>query len=100
MTTHSRILAWKTLWTDKPGGLQSMGSQSVGHDCSNEARHTAHAIACLDFLKNKFIYLLLAMLGLCCCLGFSLVVETRSYSLVAACGPLFVGASLTAEHHL
>ena len=26
MATHSSILAWKTLWTGKPGGLQSMGS--------------------------------------------------------------------------
>ena len=27
MATHSRIFAWKTLWTEEPGGLQSMGSQ-------------------------------------------------------------------------
>jgi len=32
MATHSRILAWKILWTEEPGGLQSMGSQRVGHD--------------------------------------------------------------------
>ena len=25
--THSSILAWKILWTEEPGGLQSMGSQ-------------------------------------------------------------------------
>ena len=25
MTTHSSILAWKIPWTEKPGGLQSMG---------------------------------------------------------------------------
>ena len=28
MATHSSILAWKILWTEEPGGLQSMGSQS------------------------------------------------------------------------
>ena len=28
MATHSSILAWEILWTEKPGGLQSMGSQS------------------------------------------------------------------------
>ena len=28
MATHSRILAWKILWTEEPGRLQSMGSQS------------------------------------------------------------------------
>ena len=26
--THSSILAWKILWTEEPGGLQSMGLQS------------------------------------------------------------------------
>ena len=29
---HSRILAWRTPWTEEPGGLQSTGSQRVGHD--------------------------------------------------------------------
>ena len=32
MGTHSSILAWTISWTEKPGGLQSMGSQRVGHD--------------------------------------------------------------------
>ena len=32
MATHSSILAWKISWMEKPGGLQSMGSQRVGHD--------------------------------------------------------------------
>ena len=32
MATHSSILAWRILWTEKPGGLQSMGSLRVGHD--------------------------------------------------------------------
>ena len=27
MATHSSILAWKIPWTEKPGGLQSMGLQ-------------------------------------------------------------------------
>ena len=30
--THSSILAWRVPWTEEPGGLQSMGSQRVGHD--------------------------------------------------------------------
>ena len=29
---HSSILAWEIPWTEEPGGLQSMGSQRVGHD--------------------------------------------------------------------
>ena len=30
--THPSILAWRIPWTEKPGGLQSMGSQRVGQD--------------------------------------------------------------------
>ena len=32
MTTHSSILAWRIPWTEEPGGLQSIGSQRVGHN--------------------------------------------------------------------
>ena len=32
MATHSSILAWRIPWTEEPDGLQSLGSQRVGHD--------------------------------------------------------------------
>ena len=32
MATHCSILAWRMLWTEELGGLQSMGSQRVRHD--------------------------------------------------------------------
>ena len=32
MATHSSILAWRIPWTEKPGGLQPIGSQRVEHD--------------------------------------------------------------------
>ena len=32
MATHSSILAWRILWTEESGGLQSVGSQRVRHD--------------------------------------------------------------------
>ena len=32
MAAHSSIAAWEIPWTEEPGGLQSMGSQTVGHD--------------------------------------------------------------------
>ena len=32
MAIHSSVLAWKTPRMEKPGGLQSMESQRVGHD--------------------------------------------------------------------
>ena len=30
MATHPSILAWRTPWTEEPGGLQCMGSKRVG----------------------------------------------------------------------
>ena len=30
--THSSALAWRTPWTEEPGGLRSVGSHRVGHD--------------------------------------------------------------------
>ena len=35
MATHSGILAWEILWTDEPGGLQSVGSQKSWTQLSN-----------------------------------------------------------------
>ena len=32
MANHSSILAWRSSWTEEPGGLQSMGFPRVGHD--------------------------------------------------------------------
>ena len=32
MATHSSILAWRILWTEEPGELQSTGSQRVKHN--------------------------------------------------------------------
>ena len=39
METHSSILAWRISWTEEPGGLQSTGSQRVGHDWSTNTSH-------------------------------------------------------------
>ena len=35
MATHFSILAWRIPWTEEAGGLQSMGSQTVGHVLSH-----------------------------------------------------------------
>ena len=32
MAIHSSILAWRSPWTEEPGGLQSIGLQRIGHD--------------------------------------------------------------------
>ena len=46
MATHSSILAWRILWTEKPGELQSVRSQRVGRD--GVAKHS-------NDLRNKVI---------------------------------------------
>ena len=37
VATHSSILAWRMPWTEEPGGLQCIGLQNVGHNCSDLA---------------------------------------------------------------
>ena len=37
MATHSSVLAWRIPGTGEPGGLPSMGSHRVRHDCSDLA---------------------------------------------------------------
>ena len=44
MATHSSILAWRTPWTEEPGGLQALESQRVRHDGSDLAAAAAAAI--------------------------------------------------------
>ena len=39
MATPVFILAWRILWTEEPGGLQSMGSQRVRHDWATKHAH-------------------------------------------------------------
>ena len=51
MATHSSVLAWRIPWTEKPGGLQSMGSYRVGHDWSDLA---AAAVAFLEYIFTYF----------------------------------------------
>ena len=42
MAIHSRTIAWKIPWTEEPGGLQSMGSQRVGHDWATSFHFTSN----------------------------------------------------------
>ena len=53
MATHSSVLAWRIPWTEASGGLQSIGSQRVGHNWSDLA-HT-HTLNCRD---GDFLYTL------------------------------------------
>ena len=42
MATHSSTLAWKIPWMEKPGGLQSMGSQRARHDWVTSLHFIVH----------------------------------------------------------
>ena len=42
MATHSGILAWRIPWTEEPGGLQSIGLQSVRIDWATKSTHGTH----------------------------------------------------------
>ena len=48
--TRSSILAWIFLQTEEPGGLQSTGSQKVGHNLVTEHTHTN-----LKYVKEESI---------------------------------------------
>ena len=44
METHSSILAWRTPWTEEPGGLWSVGSQRVGNDLLTKQQQQRNGI--------------------------------------------------------
>ena len=44
MATHSSILAWEILWTEKPGRLQSLGLQRVGHNLATKPPNNSPAV--------------------------------------------------------
>ena len=50
MATHSSILACRIPWTEKAGGLQSIGSQRVRHDkqLSRHTQHTCMQLVCIS----------------------------------------------------
>ena len=61
MATHSSILAWRTPWTEEPGGLQSIGSQESDkterlnhHQWGKEAMSTEQSAFCLLFYNSQF----------------------------------------------
>ena len=54
MATHSGILAWRIPWTEEPGGLQSMGSQSVRHDWATSLTHSLTQVLGKVLLHQKW----------------------------------------------
>ena len=72
MATHSSILAWRIPWTEDPSGLQSMGSQRVGHDSLALFLHCDFnhilVISCLFAKKNFRLHLCLLHILLLYCM--------------------------------
>jgi len=60
MATHSSTHAWKIPWMEKPGGLQSVGSQRVGHDCATSLHQLAE-----DLIRFCFCSVAQSCLTLC-----------------------------------
>ena len=49
MAIHSSMIAWKTPWTEEPGGLQSMGWQKGQTQLSNSTATTANKVKLYEF---------------------------------------------------
>ena len=62
VATHTSILAWRIPWTEKPGGLQSTGSQRVGHDWATNTH------------RNLLKY---------CYAVFCIIINDRAYQLIS-----------------
>ena len=56
-SNHSSILAWRIPWTEKPGGLQSVGSHRVRHNQGNLAQKVRPSL-------RQFRYALFGQCGL------------------------------------
>ena len=59
MATHSSILAWRSPWTEQPGGLWLMGSQRVRHYWSGNTLSVlvtlASLLLCLNYSGSVFV---------------------------------------------
>ena len=62
MATHSSVLAWRIPGKGEPGGLPSMGSHRVGHNCSDLAAAAASGAAAMSV--NRFYKLITLKLNI------------------------------------
>ena len=61
MATYSSILAWEIPWTAEPGGLQSMGLESVGHDLGTKPQQ--QQVEYTVWIVSKYLLLLFLSCG-------------------------------------
>ena len=59
MAAHASVLAWRVLWTEEPGGLQSMGLDTARHDWSELTciRGTRQVFLCILNAISLFVIL-------------------------------------------
>ena len=82
MATHSSVLAWRILWTEEPGRLQSMGSQRVRHDWA--IKHTQilnHYIVYLKLIKLYINYVLMKKQIWMCLINLSVLLFAAHYEI-------------------
>ena len=78
MATHCSIRAWRILWTEEPGGLQSMESQRVGHDWAINAHEDISQDPALFFRWYKGnLKTNIAAIWLCVCVCVCVCVYTE-----------------------
>ena len=52
MASHSSIVAWRIPWTEEPGGLEYMRSQSVRHDWATNTHTHTHTHICETWISQ------------------------------------------------
>ena len=66
MVSHSSIVAWRTPWTEEPGGLQSMGSHRVRHDSATKQQQcSVNAHLFYSYLSFMYVCMSLSCLFTC-----------------------------------
>ena len=60
MATHSRILAWGIPWLEKPGGLQSMGSQRIRHNLVTEQASSVADLSLSEYKIKQYMLFIYA----------------------------------------
>ena len=94
MAAHSRILVWRILWTEQPGGLQSLGLQRVDtlfQDTQNNMNRTRcfpHFMALSSYLFHLFTFSHNSPLLI------KLSIETLNLTAFLHFSLLFVGSSI------
>ena len=73
MATHSSVLAWRVPGTGVPGGLPSMGSHRVGHDCRDFAAAAAAIESVLHKMEQLMSWQHLVITQLAFCLAVIIV---------------------------